>query len=78
MGSKKKSRNTIELKKEIIQSYKSGFKLTKMSHMYVKSSFMISYILAKKGSNRLVYIAKYIIVLIKQRLQKIEDFEQFY
>lgn len=41
MDSKKKSRNMIELKKEIVQSYESGFTLTKRGHVYEKSSSMI-------------------------------------
>ncbi|XP_066131217.1 tigger transposable element-derived protein 1-like [Saccopteryx bilineata] len=74
--SKKKARNTIELKKEIIEKYESGFKIAEIGRMYGKSPSTISSIVAKKEAIKKANVAKGVNVLTKQRSQTIEDVEQ--
>ncbi|GBM33443.1 Tigger transposable element-derived protein 1 [Araneus ventricosus] len=74
--SKKKARNTIELKKEIIEMYESGIKIAEIGRMYGKSPSTISSIVAKKEEIKEANVAKGVNMLTKQRSQAIEDVEQ--
>ncbi|XP_066108863.1 tigger transposable element-derived protein 1-like [Saccopteryx bilineata] len=73
---KKKARNTIELKKEIIEKYESGFKIAEISRMYRKSPSTISSIVVKKEAIKEANVAKSVNVLMKQRSQTTEDVKQ--
>lgn len=56
--SKKKVRNTIELKNKIIQKYNSGVKSSKMGHLYRKLPFTISSIVAKMKAQKRLMLQK--------------------
>ncbi|KAM8812653.1 tigger transposable element-derived protein 1-like [Rhynchonycteris naso] len=73
---KKKARNTIKLKKEIIEKYESSFKIAEIGRIYGKSPTTISSIVVKKEAIKEANVAKGVYVLMKQRSQTIEDVKQ--
>ncbi|XP_067127449.1 tigger transposable element-derived protein 1-like [Centruroides vittatus] len=73
---KKKARNTIELKKEIIEKYESGIKIAEISLMYEKSPSTICSIVLKKEAIKEANVAKGVNVITKQRSHTIENVEQ--
>lgn len=72
---KKKDRNTIELKKEIIEKYERGMKIVEISRLYNKPPSTISSIVAKKEAIKNSKVAKGVNMLTKQRSQTVEDVE---
>ena len=72
----KKTRNTIELKKELVAKYESGVRVADLAQMYGKSASTISSILAKKKEIKEADVAKGVNVLSKQRTQTIENVEK--
>ncbi|XP_051783790.1 tigger transposable element-derived protein 1-like [Erpetoichthys calabaricus] len=66
----------IELKKEIIEKYERGVRVTDLAAEYKKSKSTISTILKQKEAIKAADVAKGVTMLTKQRPQVLEDVEK--
>nr|XP_053657401.1 tigger transposable element-derived protein 1-like [Cherax quadricarinatus] len=72
----KKVRNTIEFKKEIIEKYESGVRVTELARMYGKPHSTITSIVAKGKEIKCAVVAKGVDMLTKKRSQTLEEVER--
>nr|XP_053629208.1 tigger transposable element-derived protein 1-like [Cherax quadricarinatus]XP_053629209.1 tigger transposable element-derived protein 1-like [Cherax quadricarinatus] len=72
----KKVRNTIDVKKEIIQKYESGVRLVELARMYGKNKSTIGSILSKKEQIKEADVAKGVNMPTKKRPQIVEEVEK--